>query len=1766
MQQSGKRNNGKVAIIGMACLYPGAPDLASFWSNIVGGVDATREVTDREWKLEDNYDPNATTFGKTYSKRGGFISEYAEFDPLKYGVMPSGVAGGDPDQFLTLRVAHQAMADAGYLNKPFPADRAEIILGRISAPGAGSMNLVHQSKTVNEISDLLRGLLPDREDGLVDNVIADLKNKLVSCNSDTLPSAMPNVLAGRIAAKLGFRGRNLLIDAACASSMVAIETAVNDLLSEQCDFALAGGLHVNASSVFFQMFCGLGALSRKDEIRPFDEAADGTLLGEGIGIICLKRHEDAIKDGDRIYATICGVASSSDGHGGSVLSPNLEGEALAMEKAYRMAGVSPRTVGLLEGHGTGTPTGDVVELQAIEKIFTSKEMLALEPNAGKSAVGGKSSEIPATQSKNTESANQGVAGSDSDSAKNVPANDTEKKVADEPWCAIGSVKSMIGHCQSASAVAGIIKTVLALHHKILPPTLNVTRPNEKINWKTHPCYINTHSRPWIHPIESGHPRRAAVSAFGFGGINGHMILEEATQDIFVELGSQSTNPTALMQEWESELFTFESETADDLKQQIKVVSDFVRESAEVNLKDLAYTLNCGREASAKTDNYRMAIVANNADDLLARLDQAVVSVEAGKTHVESDKGLYLTKPGTALGGKLAFLYPGLGSAYTGMLSELCMHFPEVRAVFDIVDTVALSNKSDLLPSSMIFPRPTPGSTKVNSDSLASADFAVVAVLLAEYALYQLLLHLDIKPDALMGCSTGEFAAITTGGAVDVLSAAELFYNRSTKVAKTIPADKLANLRSARVLAPADTVMSLVSNNDVYLSADLGEKHVIVTGTIDGITALTEQLSKRKIGFQNLPAAIPYHTPLVDDLVDGDDDSVKSLTVRQMTIPAWACSTGVQYPDDVESLRSMFTKLFTRPVKMRETILSMHEQGVTKFIEVGPNGVLSSLVSSILGNAPHIAVPTNLASRSALTQVHHLVAALYVQNTDANFAFLYKRRAPIKLDLHAANSQAKKVPKLSLCHTKLEVSPQFKAVLSVENVPVDSEMKTGTSDSRAVRANPSADGSREFGVELESADANFVADVSGTSSVNVEHRNEPSEIAEEEDVVRSFLNTNASFYSRLAMTQQRVMSSFLSTESYSTDIENVETFSEQAGSLRSQDLTSFGTDEYQRSADGRSQDSMRFGTDEYQRSADERSQDSTPSGADEFQHYEQQLAAIPPFMQRFAVFRQPDHSIVDLVVDLQNDLYLLDHAIGGSVSADQNGRVYLMPLMVSLEIMAEAAAVHAQQSVVVRVEQVKAYRRIVVDRAGTALRMIVTGDSQRVHVQMFEVNQTNTLVLESDFVFGLQYPTKSSVPEIQVTGEAPVNLTQRAQLYQVPAMFHGPRMQSVLSLDKIGNRVIAGRADSSPAREWIPGVPVARFLLHPLLLDNASQFVLFYLYEKQLPAIALLPFLIESIEFFSPSEQLPPVVSAQASLQTLSERSTEAKVEVMDANNAVWMRVTGINSRRIALDEKWLGYVYDPLNTIVGSRLPVCAEISNACVLTSFDQQLLPQDEAVLDWCLDYLLTKNERIHWRDTLKFEKRKLEWLIGRIAAKEAIRTLIKERLQISIGMLDIEIVQDERRRPIVKLAFGGIPEILVSISHSDGLGLALSSFAQDGNPGIDAEVIEPRDLDFAARFSGKAELGYLENCSPQSRSTELTRLWSAKEAAYKSLGGCLEMTSFTAVTPISSDGTLILSNKQSTTTFSVSTDVIGKRVVSYTLLSPTQVHSLTVSAQMA
>ncbi len=475
------RAKNSVAIVGMSCIFPGAPTIAAFWENISKGIDSVREPNEGEWNSTFYKSKSKSSFGNIYCSKGGFITEYAQFDPLEFGIMPASLRGADPDQFLALRAASEALQDAGYDHKTFDGERAEIVIGRTMAPGVGSLNLIQHGQTVDQVIDVLKAVSPQLDASALEAIANKLRAQLQPCNADTIPAVMPNVLSGRIASKLGFRGRNLVLDAACASSLIAVEMTMQSLLSGQSDLAIAGGVHINSSPYFYQMFCELGALSNSGTIRPFDDSADGTILGEGVGMVVLKRLEDALQDGNKIYALIRGIGSSSDGRGGGSLAPNADGEALAMKRAYNMCGVSPRTVEMLEAHGTGTRAGDRAEMKAVEQVFGLKEK------------------------------------------------------SEEPWCAIGSVKSMIGHTQAASGIAGLIKTALALHHKTIPQTLHFENPSTQIKWDESPCYVITKTKAWKQPLaragEVEQPRRAAVSSFGFGGINAHAILEEHSSAI-----------------------------------------------------------------------------------------------------------------------------------------------------------------------------------------------------------------------------------------------------------------------------------------------------------------------------------------------------------------------------------------------------------------------------------------------------------------------------------------------------------------------------------------------------------------------------------------------------------------------------------------------------------------------------------------------------------------------------------------------------------------------------------------------------------------------------------------------------------------------------------------------------------------------------------------------------------------------------------------------------------------------------------------------------------------------------------------------------------------------------------------------------------------------------------------------------------------------------------------------------------------------------------
>jgi len=1025
-----------------------------------------------------------------------------------------------------------------------------------------------------------------------------------------------------------------------------------------------------------------------------------------------------------------------------------------------------------------------------------------------------------------------------------------------------------------------------------------------------------------------------------------------------------------------------------------------------------------------------------------------------------------------------------------MLADLCVLFPEIREVFEIVDNIALAAGASELPSKTIFPPPFTAGERTGSPSLAAADFAVVAVLLAEYALYQFLSHLEIKPDAIMGCSTGEFAAITTGGSVDVLSVAQTFYEISTEVARTLPAESLADLRSLRILAPAATVMSLVSaadRNQVHLSADLGDEHTIVTGSAKAIDNLNNALRDQRLPCHLLPVAIPYHTPLVKEVMVGKEAAVSAVDISPLAIPGWSCSTAERYPDDVESIRSFFTELFTKPVAMRQTIQSMYAHGLRKFIEVGPSGILSSLIPGILPKQDHLAVATNLVSKSGLTQIHHLLAALFVQEVPAKLDYLYQRREPLIVDWQTpASKTVSRGTPLLLAYAGLKIDSS--KLPEVHLAPGQQEHSPGKARHiRPEETRPAA---------LEEASLEFAE----------QEQSEEEESSEQDLVVQSFLNTNAEFYSRISAVSEQVMRSY---------IENID-----------------GQTEF--------------------------TEEPTEEPTEEL-----------PFLKRCLVFPNGDSSEFFLSLNLNTDLYLLDHAIGGTVSTVENTRVHLVPLMVSLEIMAEAAMAHHSYSnyggntdVIVRLEQVKAFRRLVVDQNDLSLKMTVTGSDGRVHVEMTEAGTADTVLMMADYIFAPdyapQYSSQSAKAPLVVSGPPASNLKEQTLLYGPKAMFHGPSMQAVKSLDKVGNKAIAGKATASPAADWMPNLAHANFLLNPLLLDNSSQFVLFYLYEKNLSATALLPFFIESIDFYLNPADLAAEVEVAATLPALSERATEAEVEVVSAGQ-VALRINSINSRRVVLSDTWQNFVARPSTSFLGSSI-LTTELLNKqlrerCAIVQVSQDVLNDDDVILEWCLDYLLSKNELSQWRIG-QSKKRKIDWLLGRIAAKDAVRMLVKNGLGRNLGPHDVEIHSHTDRSPYAIIKDKAIPAVAISITHTNGKGIALATFVDPnhpGNPGIDAETISPRDTDFASSFMQPSELRHLASYPSAALNAEITRIWTAKESMYKANRGKFEASKFEILESDPASDLIVISGGNGAGKYLAYSQIENDLVLTYTLSEP-------------
>jgi acyl transferase domain-containing protein/phosphopantetheinyl transferase len=1622
-----------IAIIGMACIFPGAPDLASYWRNIVERVDAVGEPPD-DWRADLFFDPETTDCDRVYCKRGGYLRDLAAFNPLEYGVMPSSIDGGEPDHFLALRVAHEALTDAGYngpAGRVFDGDRVEVILGRGVYINRAFTSLVQHSLIVDQTLRLLRQLHPEHGEDELQQIRAELKRSLPAFNAEIAPGLVPNILSGRIANRLDLKGPNFTIDAACASSLIAVERASQDLLAGRCDMAVVGGVQCSTPAPIHMIFCQLNALSRQGTIRPFASDADGTVLGEGLGMMVLKRASDAQRDGDRVYAVIKAVGSASDGRALGLLAPRADGQELALRRAYDVANVDPSSIGLIEAHGTGTAVGDQTEAETLARVFAG-------------------------------------------------ANGA-------PSCALGSVKSMIGHLLPAAGIAGIIKASLALYYKVLPPTLHCEQPNPKLGLENTSLYLNTETRAWLHGLPT--PRRAGVNAFGFGGINAHAILEEFTP------GSSGASPDG-SPGWDSEVVILRASSRGQLLEVCRILIDFLagRGAQSADLASVAYTFNCADDREGYEGGSRqglgMALVATSLEDLKGKLNRSLdrVADSACKT-INDISGVYFSSEGLGRSGKVAFLFPGEGSQYLHMMGDLCLRLPAIRERFDLVDRAFAKHVRKLLPSQVIFPPPLPNDPKTlegQERRLEAMDFAAEAVFAASQGMLALLTELGICPQAVVGHSGGETSALLASGVIRPQDDARLIENiieinalyEHLRDDGVVPSGRAIAVNALEREIVLTTIQEL--GLDVHIAIDNCPHQVVICGKAADIDTVTARL--RNLGALCVPLAFqrPYHTAAFEPYCARIAPFYERLEIASGEVPVYSAAAARLFPADPFEIRRLAVLQPALPVRFRETVEAMHDDGVRVFVEVGPGGKLTSFVADTLRGRRHMAIASNLPRVSGIRQLNCLLGQLAVNDVGMRLEPLYERRGARRLSLDATpvgenighqTTESKLIPLemgLSYLHLAGRAKPPAQRVADLPTVPIeprDDRMFAEVSADALDSALPRHAGSMGYEGSIDSAMQGYFASMD-----------------------------------RFLTVQQDVMQGYLDV----------------APPLTGRDP--------RKSEDGAGE--------EYR---------EEPLGVD--------LSPSPKLKggpRTFSMIGKIESNRAGTLVavrefDTNQDLFLNDHALGGRVSitdASLTG-LPLMPLTMTIELMAEAAAALIPGRTVVELRDIRASNWLAFDHGKATLRVTAVLQPEEesatvVQVRVHLVNDTLVPEVRLHSASGGSVAKHTEVAECSVIladrrpdpppAAVHLRLTQRSkwrpeQLYR-DHMFHGPCFRGVEAIETWAENGSRAVLRVLPRSSLFAAEQNPIFLFDPILLDAAGQIVGYWAAEYLSRGFNVFPYRVKSLQFFGPVMAEGQSVSCQAEIRLIGDSQIHANLEIAAPDGRIVMRALGWEDLRVEFPDAFYRMCISPRGVTLSARqaLPMRHDddLGDTICFTLARQSLPSFGASGAIWLralAAVVLSKREREIWHGLKYPEARRIEWLVGRCCVKDAVKSLLNDGGAQELLHADIEILTDENGRP--KVTEGRVNDLrpAISIAHSDGLAVALASREPGISVGIDVERIDMRRDGFEDVALTEQERRLIAQAAGQPLSSEAKRddkhhenalrLWCAKEAVGKALG---------------------------------------------------------------
>uniref|UniRef100_UPI00068C2EEA type I polyketide synthase n=1 Tax=Streptomyces sp. NRRL F-2580 TaxID=1463841 RepID=UPI00068C2EEA len=855
-----------IAIVGMACAYPGAPDLAAYWAMVLAGTDAVTEVPAERWDPELYYDADPALAGeRTPSRWGGFLGP-VPFDALAHGIPPASLAGIEPVQLLALEISARALGDAGYgRERAFDRSRTSVVFGAEAGTElAGAYGL--------------RALYP----AYLGELPPALDEQLPRLTEDSFPGILANVIAGRVANRLDLGGANCTVDAACASSLAALDLACRQLRDGDSDMVLCGGADVHNGINDYLMFASVRALSPGGRCRPFDAAADGIALGEGVGALVLKRLADAERDGDRVYAVIKAVGSASDGRSLGLTAPRPEGQRRALERAYARAGIAPAEVGLVEAHGTGTVVGDSTELAVLSELFT---------------------------------ASGAAAGS----------------------CALGSVKSQLGHTKCAAGLAGLIKAARAVHSGVRPPTLHIDTPNPAWRAETSPFSFDSEARPWAVPVER---RIAGVSAFGFGGTNYHAVLAGY---------GGAEEPRHGVEEWPAELFCFRGADRKAAGRAMTRLAARLEENDTAGrpwpLRDLA------AETATGSGPVQVAIVAADLDELAARLEQARTFTDGTGIHIAHEKN-----------GLTAFLFPGQGSQRPAMMGELFMAFPALRTLLDLAPPPVVA--AMFPPAAFTAEGRTAQRTAVTDTRVAQP-----ALGLAGAAAHLLLGELGVRPDCVAGHSYGELTALWAAGVYDTGSLLRLSAHRAEAILKAAGTDPGG---MAAVSATPDEV---AAHTDCTIANHNAPRQCVISGPTPTIEEAISALREAGLSAEPLPVACAFHSKVVSEASKALATALADTPMTAPVLPVWSNTTADRYPTSAEEVRTLLARQVAEPVRFVDEVEAMYAAGVRTFVEAGPGRVLTALVGRILSDRPHTVIPLDVPGEHGLVRLVTALAEL-----------------------------------------------------------------------------------------------------------------------------------------------------------------------------------------------------------------------------------------------------------------------------------------------------------------------------------------------------------------------------------------------------------------------------------------------------------------------------------------------------------------------------------------------------------------------------------------------------------------------------------------------------------------------------------------------------------------------------------------------------------------------------------------------------------------------